>query len=212
MSKDFEQLVADLADGAAAVTPAPHPYALSLRWIGAAALYLAVSLALTGLRPDLGRAIAQTTFAAEVFALLLIFLATSFSAALLAFPDLHQKRGLALTPLWAFALFLVVMAFAWRADSPPAPLPMHSYQCTLSIALVTVLPAAWTLYSLRRFASTHYRWAGSLAVLSGFSVGALWLRLHEINDSIYHVMVWHYLPMLAAAMLGCWLGRQFLKW
>ena len=210
--KDLEQLVADLADDAVAVEPATHPYILTVRLLAAGVIYLAVALALGGFRADLAGAAGQTWFVAEIVALALMFIATSISATLLAFPDLHQKRGLALAPLWALALFLVVMVFAWLADSPPAPLPVHSFQCTLSIAAMTLLPATWTLYAMRKFASTHSQWAGSIAVLSAFSVGALWLRLHEDNDSIVHVILWHYLPMLAAGLLGLWLGRKLLKW
>jgi len=36
--KDLEQLVAELADDAATVKAAPHPYLLSLKWIGAGAV------------------------------------------------------------------------------------------------------------------------------------------------------------------------------
>jgi len=210
--KDLEQLVAELADDAATVKPAPHPYLLSLKWIGAGAVYLAVSLAVSGLRLDLAHALAQPWFIAEIVALLLVFVATSFSAGLLAFPDLHQKRSLAFAPAWMFVLFLLVILSAWHADNPPAPLPVHSFECTLSITLVSLLPAVWTFYAMRKFASTHYRWAGSIAVLSAFSVGALWLRLHEVNDSIVHVVEWHYLPMIAASILGLWLGKVLLKW
>ncbi|MGC2456813.1 MAG: DUF1109 domain-containing protein [Gallionellaceae bacterium] len=209
---DIEQLVAELAHDAAAVQPAPHPYVLSLKWIGAAAVYLAVSLAVSGLRPDLAHALQQPWYIAEVVALLLIFIATSFSAALLAFPDLHQKRKLAFAPAVIFALFLLVMLFAWRADNPPAPLPEHSFQCTISIILVSLLPMAWTFHAMRKFASTHYHLAGGIALLSAFSVGALWLRLHEVNDSIVHVVEWHYLPMLACGLIGLWLGKVVLKW
>ena len=210
--KDFEQLVSELADDAASRETAPHPYLLSLKWIGAGAIYLAASLALSGIRPDLQRAFGQTWFAAEMGALLLLFIAACVGAALLAFPDLHQKRRLVFIPLWAFALFLAVMLCAWRTDAPPAPLPMHSFECTISITLVALLPALWTFHSIRRLASTHYRWAGSIAVLSAFSVGALWLRLYEVNDSIAHVIEWHYVPMLVAGMLGLWLGKRVLKW
>ncbi|HMC12777.1 MAG TPA: DUF1109 domain-containing protein [Gallionellaceae bacterium] len=209
---DIEQLVAELADGAARVKPAPHPYQLSLKWMGAATAYLTVSLAISGLRPDLVQALQRPWFIAEIVALLLVFVATSFSAALLAFPDLHQKRSLVFAPAWMFALFLVVILFAWHADSPPAPLPVHSFECTLSITLVSLLPAVWTFYAIRKYASTNYYWAGSIALLSAFSVGALWLRLHEVNDSILHVVEWHYLPMIAASILGLWLGKVLLKW
>jgi len=209
---DFEQLLVELADDAGKIKPAPHPYLLSLKWMAAAAVYLVLSLAVSGLRPDLAQALQRPWFVAELAALALVFIATSFSAALLAFPDLHQKPGLAVAPAFMFALFLLAMLFAWRADSPPAPLPVHSFECTCSITLFSLLPAVWTFYAMRKFASTHYRWAGSIAVLSAFSVGALWLRLHEVNDSIVHVIEWHYLPMLAAGLIGLWLGKVLLKW
>ena len=210
--RDVEQLVADLADNAGPVKPAPHPYVLSLKWIIAAAGYLVVSLALSGLRPDLAQALQQPWFIAELVVLLLIFIAGSLGAALLSFPDMYQKRRLALAPLWMFALFVLLMLFAWRADSPPAPLPEHSLLCTTCIVLLALLPAAWTFYTMRKFASTHCRWAGGIAVVSAFSVGALWLRLYEVNDSILHVIEWHYLPMLAFGIIGLWIGKLLLKW
>ena len=210
--EDFEQLIETLAKDATVVKPAPHPFRLSLKWMGAAVLYLVISLTIVGVRPDLAQKLHETWFVAELAALLGIFITTSLSAALLAFPDLHQKRGIALLPAWMFTLFLLVIYFAWRADSPPAPLPVHSFECTLSIMVMTLLPATWTFYTMRKFASTHYRLAGSIALLSAFSVGALWLRLHEINDSIIHLIEWHYLPMLGIGLIGVWLGRVVLKW
>jgi hypothetical protein len=209
---DIEQLVATLAGDAAPLRPAPHPFVLCLKWMGAAAAYLAVALAVSGLRPDLSLKFQQPWFVAEIACLLGIFVSTSISAALLAFPDLHQKRTAAFAPVLMFALFVLVILFSWHADNPPAPLPTHSFECTISIMLVSLLPAVWTFYSLRKLASTHYRLAGSIALLSAFSVGALWLRLHEVNDSILHLIQWHYLPMLGCGLIGLWLGKLLLKW
>jgi hypothetical protein len=210
--EDLDKLVESLAREAVPVKPAPHPFLLTLQWGAAAALYLVLSLWISGLRPDLLHKLHEPWFDAELLALLLLFVTASLSAAVLAFPDLHQMHKSAWSPAVAFALFLLVMLLAWRADNPPAPLPLHSFECTASITLFALLPAAWTFLSLRRFASTHSRWAGSVALLSAFSVGAIWLRLHEISDSIYHVMLWHYLPMLAIGLLGWWLGKRLLKW
>ncbi|MFZ2161423.1 MAG: DUF1109 domain-containing protein [Sideroxyarcus sp.] len=209
---DIEQLIKGLSKEAQPVNPAPHPYLLSLQWIGAAALYLIVTLALTGLRPDWRASLDDIWFAAEIVTLFALFIVTALSAALLAFPDLHQKRLLAYAPVVPAVLFVAVILSAWYADNPPAPLPEHSIECTCSILLTMLLPALWTFYSLRRYASTHYRLAGSIALLSAFSVGALWLRLHEVNDSIAHVVEWHYLPMLSVGVLGLWLGKVLLKW
>ncbi len=209
---NIDKLVTRLALEATPVKPAPHPYMLSLKWIAAAVLYLSVSLILGGLRPDLAVKFLNPWFATEITLLSGIFIATTLSAALLAFPDLHQKRRLALAPVWLFGLFVFILFFAWLADTPPAPLPVHSMECTMSITFMAILPAFWTLYSLRHYASTHARLTGSVALLSAFSVGAIWLRLHENTDSIIHVIEWHYLPMLVIVVLGMWLGERVMKW
>jgi len=208
----LDDLIDRLAQDTAAVKVAPHPYMLSLKWMGWALAYLILSLMLSGLRPDWMLKLHQPWFVAEIVALACIFVSTSVSAALLSFPDLHQMRRLAFAPVVTFALFVLVMLLAWQADNPPAPLPVHSFECSISITLFSLLPAAWTFYAMRKFASTHYHWAGSIALLSAFSVGALWLRLHEINDSIMHVVEWHYLPMMAGGIAGLWLGKKILKW
>lgn len=209
---DIERLVATLSADVRTVKPAPHPFKLGLRWAGAAALYLLVTLALTGLRPDWRASLSDPWFVAEIAALSALLVVNAFSAAALAFPDLHQQRRTAFAPAWAFASFALLMFFSWRADVPAAPLPVHNIECTLSILLFSLLPAAGVFYLMRRYASTHPRLSGMVAVLFAFATGALWLRLHEQTDSIVHVVEWHYLPMIAVAALGWWLGRVLLKW
>ncbi|MEI7457105.1 MAG: DUF1109 domain-containing protein [Nitrosomonadales bacterium] len=210
--ENIDALIVTLTKEAQAVKPAPHPFRLSLTWLVLAAIYLALSLALFGFRPDILAQFHRPWFAAEFAALVCVLFTTSLSAALLSFPDLHQIRRWAFAPLAAFALLLVVLGFAWLADNPPAPLPVHGFECTLSIAFFSLLPAVWTLLVMRHFASTHAPWAGSVALLFAFSVGALWLRVYEVTDSIVHLVEWHYLPMLGIGIFGLWLGTKILKW
>ena len=209
---NIDELISKLAQDTTTVKRARHPFLLSIEWIAIAVFYLAVSLMIFGTRHDLWLELHKPWFTVELAAMTGIFLSTSLSAALLSYPDLHQKRRLAFAPIATFALFVLVIFFAWRADNPPAPLPMHSFECTRSIALISLLPAAWMFYVMRKFASTHYRWAGSIAFLFAFSVGALWERLHEQTDSIIHVIEWHYLPMIGFGIVGMWLGKMALKW
>lgn len=209
---DIERLLESLTAEGGGARPASHPYLLGVRWALAAAVYLSVLLTVSGVRPDLAQALRHPWYVAELAALSLLFLSAALSAALLAFPDLHQKRRLAFAPLGVFVLFLLLLMCAWNADDPPAPLPPHSFQCTLCITLAAVPPAIWAFISLRRHASTHPRPAGGVSLLFAFGVGALWLRLHEVNDSVIHVVVWHYLPMLAAGGAGLWLGQRLLRW
>ncbi len=208
----LDSLVEKLAAEAGPVKKLPSPLQLSLSWCAAALLYLALTLWLTGPRPDLGQKLHDTWFMVELLVLIVAFGTATLSAAILAFPDLHQKRVLAWLPAPAFILLALVLAGAWLADSPPSPHPMHSIECTASITFTSVLPALWTFIPLRRYASTHAHWMGSVALLGAFSVGAIWLRLHEETDSISHLITWHYLPMLAIGLIGFWLGKRLLKW
>ena len=208
----INELIAKLAQDAPAVKPAPHPVVLSLEWLMVAVFYLGVALIFSGLRPDLMLKFQEPWFAAEIAALVGIFVATCWSAALLSFPDLHQMRRAVFPPVLMFTLFALVMLLAWNADVPPAPLPGSSYHCTISITLLALLPAAWTLYVMRKFASTHLYWAGGIAILFAFSIGAIWLRLYEINDSTMHVIQWHDLPMVGFGIIGMWLGKAVLRW
>jgi hypothetical protein len=209
---NIEQLIAGLSKDVQALKPAPRPWLLSLKWLAVAIAYLVVSLAFSGVRPDILTEFHKPWFVAEIVLLAGIFVSTALSAAVLAFPDLHQQRRTAFAPVWMFALFALVMLFAWLADNPPSPLPMHSFECTISILLFSLLPTAGIFYAMRQFASTHLHLSGIVAVLFAFSTGALWLRLHEQTDSIIHLIEWHYLPMIAVAAVGWWLGKKILKW
>jgi len=209
---NIEQLIAGLSKDAQAVKPAPRPWLLGLKWIAVAAAYIIAALAISGLRPDWALQLHKPWFAAEVALLLGILISTAYSAAILSFPDLHQQRRAAFAPVWIFALFALVLLFSWLADNPPSPLPVHSFECTISIFIFSLLPSAGIFYAMRQFASTHLRLSGIVAVLFAFSTGALWLRLHEQTDSIVHLAEWHYLPMIAVAGLGWLLGKVLLKW
>ena len=209
---NIEQLIKTLSNDATKIQPAPHPYLLTLKWTIVTIAYLSVLLGIFGPRPDFMQAIENQWFVAEILALFSIFVATLVTTSLLAFPDIHQKRAIAFAPILMIGMFLIVIFFAWNADHPPASLPDHTYECTLCIILVSLLPAVWTFYSLRKLASIHYRLAGGLALLSATSIGALWLRLYEVNDSIIHVVEWHYLPMFVIGLIGLWLGEIILKW
>lgn len=207
-----EELISKLVQDRTIVKRAPHPAVIGMLWLGGALIYLFVSLVISGVRHDLLLKFHQPLFVAEIVTLSCILISTTFSAAILAFPDMHQMQRIVLAPVVAAAIFALALCLAWLADNPPAPLPVHSLHCTISITLESILPAVLMLQVMRKMASTHTLWAGCLAILSAFSVGALWLRLYELNDSVIHLVQWHYLPMIGFGILGMWLGKVVLKW
>ncbi|MGZ8256294.1 MAG: DUF1109 domain-containing protein [Gallionella sp.] len=209
---NLDPLIAQLAHDNPPQRAAPHPLLISAKWLGYAAGYFLIALWVSGTRPDLAAQWQRAEFVTEIILLLSLALASSVSAALLAFPDAYQKPRWAKLPLVLLAAFVLFLGLAYYADQPPAPQPLHSWQCTVAIVLMAIVPGVWTFWAMRSFAAIRRGMAGSVAVLFAFSVSALWLRLHELNDSISHVICWHYLPMLIFAWLGWSLGRRVLRW
>lgn len=207
-----DQLIANLTEELTPVRPAPRPRMHALLWILGLGLYIAALCYMDGVRPDLFIKLQSALFSAEITLLLVIIISCAFSAATLSFPDMYQQRWVARAPIALFAAFIGVMAAAYHADSPPSPMPASDFDCTLCILKFTAIPAAVMLFSMRRYASTHYLSAGSVAVLTAFATGALVVRLAEQTDSIAHILGYHYLPMLGAGIAGLGLGRLLLKW
>jgi hypothetical protein len=209
---NLNRLISELQSDAPPVKAMPHPVILTLKWVGAAMTYLLVLVLISGTREDLPAQLHQLHFLVEISALFVMFASMALAGSYLAYPDLYQKRWIAYVPAGAVLLFFGTLCSEWLADVRPAPLPKHSFECTISILLCSVLPAAAALFLMRRYSSTHIRWSGAIALLSAFSIGSIWLRLYEPNDSITHVMVWHYLPMVVIWLTGSYLGGRVLKW
>ena len=85
-------------------------------------------------------------------------------------------------------------------------------KCTLCIALLSLPPALFMSWQIRRMASVRPRLAAMNAFLAAFAAAALALRLSEPADSMMHLVIFHYLPMLAAAALGSLIGRRIFRW
>ena len=212
--KDTETLIADLAGPN--LTPA-KPVGLCRYvsfWTLGLTLYVAAVFifGILRLRPDLAAFASQPFFMAEIAALVLLAFSTIIASAVLAYPDLYRHAYLAHAPWIGLVLFIGVLVLSWLHSANTVALTWQGFECLSCITLLSLLPAAGMLYGIKRMATVVPDQAGMTAALCAFSVGALILRLSEQTDSIPHVVVWHYLPMLVVAMLGLWLGPKLLRW
>lgn len=211
MNDRTDQLIASLA---ATATPQPPVRLrnLCMRSMAAFALYAAVLIACSGVRPDLATAASNPLFVLEILLLLALVMSAALSATLASFPDRHQYSKLLWLPVVLLVAFAGVLA-AEFANNPSDILPTgHGAECLSCISLYALLPGAYLLVAMRRLASTRPGLAGATALLASFSLGALALRMKEATDYMPHLIQWHYLPMLAVAFIGVLLGRWLLKW
>ncbi len=187
---------------------------LFFTWMGGAALYIAAVLFLyLTPRPDLlGKLLSDRPFEIEILSLIAIIFSTALAACAAAYPDAQQKRFVFFLPLLSFAIFIWTMFLAWLTSAPP-PLPAwHEMNCTLCITLLSLPPALFLAWQIRRMASVRPRLAAVNALLAAFAIGALALRLSEPTNSIPHLAQFHYLPMLAVAAIGVLIGQKLFRW
>lgn len=210
MHDKTDQLIASLANE----TPrAP----LSLRsvcgrWIAGFMAYLAVLVAVTGVRSDLAEALARPWFVAEMLVLLALVISTAFCGVLAAYPDRHQHARITYLPAFLMLIFFAILGMEWMQAPPNLLPPLHDIECLLCISAYALLPGAWLLYQMHKLASVRPSLAGALALVASFSLGAFATRLKEATDYIPHLITWHYLPMFLAALVGMVLGRWLLRW
>lgn len=183
-------------------------------WAIGFAIYIGIVF-LSGIllvRPDFIAMLTHPLFAAEIAVLVAMVLSTALAAATLAFPDQYQKPHLLVLPPIAFALLVLVLIAAFILNPEMTGTGWEGAGCLLCISELSLPPALLMLYKARKMASTQPGKTGVLCLLCAFSIGALMLRLSEETNSIAHVVLWHYLPMLAIAALGLWLGKRVLRW
>jgi len=214
---NIEGLIEELSSRAALAKPMPGPSAVMVRAGGILFIYAVAALLFLGSRPDMQVQLARPLFAAEVLLLLVIALSSLRAALYLSYPDHYQKSYVGLWPCLAgvaFVLLLAVQMFL-PVDARmvlPVGTGVHGMECTLCIASVAAIPSALLFMLIRKGASTHPFKAGCFVTLTAASIGCLTLRLAEVNDSLVHLVQWHYLPTLLFAALGAWLGKYLLAW
>lgn len=213
--KDTEALLRALSSDPVVARPMPSPPHQAALLLATCVLSGALAQWLLGLRPDLALRMVDFWYGAETCCLLLLMLSSLMASVLLMYPDSHQRRGFVRVPYGVFVLLAMVCIVqllqqpSWHAQDAT---DVHGLTCSFSIAAVAAPPAMLVARLLARGAVVHPMQAGGIAVLVGSSLGCLIVRLHEAQDSMVHVVVWHYLPVVLMSVVGAWLGRHLLKW
>lgn len=227
MNTDTDELIEKLAKDLKPVRPLlPAP----LRAGGVCAIcLLAVFGALFafahGLRPGLAAKFAQPAFLLETAAMLAAGVAAAFAACTLCVPDTKIRWPARVALGIASGVWLGVLGAALTAGFVSLALFLsggHSLRdfgattagegnCLTDLSLLMVMPLAAAFFMMTRGAPVWRGWAGYATVLSAASFAALGMRLLCPSDDAGHLLVWHFLPVAAYALIGVALGKILLK-
>lgn len=216
MKKDMQQLIQDLSQDAKPDVPNFAPERWVQYLICVIAMYGLIAQTLLGIRTDLATQFTRPLFVAEIVLLVALVVSGAVASVLSMYPDAYQKPKWLAVPFGVFAaLVALVGSQIYMPLDTRMVIPEHAMQgmeCTICIASFSIIPSALIFSLIRKGANVHPFLAGALAVLTASAVGCLTLRLSEMNDSLMHLALWHYLPTLAFACVGALLGKWILKW
>lgn len=122
--------------------------------------------------------------------------------------------------LWPLAMVALVAlaAVIWAYVSLPAGgramalFGKTMVPCLVTVPLISALPVAAVLVTLRRGAVTQPTLAGALAGLAGGGVGAAIYALHCTEDSPLFYVTWYGLGILAVTVVSALIGSRLLRW
>lgn len=210
-------LIASLSVEAKSTKKVKKPSYWAFRLLAVLAIYAIGCQLFLGLRSDITTQFARPLFALETLLLTLLLVTSAIASVLAMYPDVYQKPQLLKLPYAVFVLLMVLIGFQLLIPHDermvmPQGVGVHTIECAICIASVALIPSALIFALLRKGATVHQLQAGVFAVLAASSIGGLTLRLAEENDSIMHLVQWHYVPTLLFAALGALAGKWLLRW
>jgi len=133
---------------------------------------------------------------------------------------LSRPAGEARARLWPLLVVLAVAlaAVLWAGrTTPPGGLLMAvvgktAGACLISIVLLSVVPVAVILATLRHGATTAPVLAGRLAGLCGGGLAAMAYALHCTEDTPLFYVTWYGLAILAVTVISGLVGARLLRW
>lgn len=181
--------------------------ALTLLACGSVAWFL-------GVRNDLAMGMADEMFFLRSGVLLMLGVATAYSAVNLARPGVgNLNRGW----IWALvtaALFPLTAAIMSAINMPPveALRPSEGLRClTVSGMSAFVIGTGLTLW-LRQGAPTSPERAGWLVGIASGALGAAAYNIFCPFNDIYYIGLWFTLPVLASAIVGRIVIPRLIRW
>jgi len=208
-------LIEKLSHEGLATKMLPNPRTMAGYLLAIIAVYGISTQCVLGLRPDLATQLTRPLFAGEIILLSSLLITSTIASVLAMYPDAYQKTQFLKAPYIVFLFLFILVGFQFFMPEDIRmimPEVGHGMKCTICIASFAITPSAIIFTLLRRGAIVSQLQAGVFAALASSSIGCITLRLSELNDSVVHLVSWHYIPTLLFAMIGAFIGKLLLKW
>lgn len=192
----------------------PRPEIVAIRWLFLIAIYFAAMISISGFRYDILEKIVQPLYFIEVAFMLLTAVLATYASSFLALPDVNQKLWIRFAPLISLTFLIGILIegiFSKNSLSLTECIKSGHHECFIHLLLYSIFPTTIMLYSMHKAAPIRFLWAGSMVGLSAASFGYISLRLIEKNDEPSILLVWHFIPIIVAIIIGMMVGKIYLS-
>lgn len=174
-----------------------------------------IELAINGLADNVRDGTVSPMFLLANGLLLLLGIAASASTIAMASPRVgnrHDGPGWAMAMAGVFPVATVILLAVHHADWPHLLDVAQGWHCFVEATLTSLLIAGALLFWLRRGAPVSPRTAGLHLGVGAAALGTAVFGMSCPVDSIYHLGIWHALPLALGALAGRFLVPTLLRW
>jgi len=200
-----DDLIHDLAEQGRRVRLTPHYVVRFTGWAAASVFWVALGVAVLGLRSDLAVEWHSGLFLLQAALAFCLAAASAGLALVLSVPgDLNRPYALvpvALLLAWAVLLVGAILS-AGHVDSG------EGLHCVRNIMVLALVPEFLLYIILRAAAPLRGRFIGFLAGLGASSLACLATSFVCRVDDPLHLLVWHFLPILSLSAFSALIGRS----
>lgn len=212
MSTDTDKLIEKLSGDLKPVRPLlPAPLrAGCICAFSLAAVFGGIFALTRGLRDDLGAKLHEAAFLLETGAMLAAGACAAYAACRLCVPDTKLRPPVQAALGLAILLWLFIVGSVLRTEGNGFAIPGEG-DCLTDLSMLMVLPLSAICFLMTRGAPVWRGRAGFAMTLATGSFAALGMRLLCPLETPGHLLVWHFLPVLAYALIGVALGKILLR-
>lgn len=214
MPKNHDSLIESLVDDLQPVRPL-QPAMGGMLVASAAALTGVIVLAINGLAANIAPGAVSPLFLLANGLLLLLGLAACSSTISMASPRVgnrHDGTRWAMVMAGVFPAVTIALLAVHRADWPHLLDAARGWHCFAEAMLASVLTAAALLFWLRRGAPVSPKMAGLHLGVASTALGTAIYGLSCPNDTMFHLGIWHVLPVVLGGMIGRLVAPALLRW
>jgi hypothetical protein len=204
-----DDLIAELAVGAAPVRPLPPPLIRALYWLVLTTITVAAGVAVFGPRADVMVRVTQTDYLSIAVLAVSTSVLSVVVSLILAVPGAERTPLLRMTALAIFGLWAGTTL--WQVLHQGRGLPvftdLHWPVCFVRVVLVALVPAVMLFVMVRRGAPLRPGWTAAMATVAAASAGALAVHVACPLDDPGHVFLGHLVPVMAMAAAAVMVRR-----